>query len=38
MICTHQILGDQIKKKEMDGAYNTYGDKQRCIQDLGGET
>ena len=32
------ILGDQIKKKEMGGACNTYGREERCIQVLGGET
>ena len=38
MICTNQILGDQIKKNEMGRACSTYGAEERCIQDLGGET
>jgi len=39
MICTlHQLLlGDQIEKNEVDGACNTYGGWQRCIQDFGRE-
>jgi hypothetical protein len=30
-------LGGQIKKKDMDGAYITYGREERCIQDFGGK-
>jgi hypothetical protein len=30
--------GNQIEKNEMGGAGSTYGGKERCIQDLGGET
>jgi hypothetical protein len=32
------ILGDQIKKNEMDGACSTYGREEGCIQLFGGET
>jgi hypothetical protein len=28
----------KIKKNEMGGACSTYGGKERCIQDFGGET
>jgi hypothetical protein len=30
--------GNQIEKNEMGGACSTYGGKERCIQDFGGET
>jgi hypothetical protein len=30
--------GNQIEKNEMSGACSTYGGKERCIQDFGGET
>jgi hypothetical protein len=30
--------GNQIEKNEMGGACNTYGGKERCIQDFGEET
>ena len=33
MICTLH----QIEKNEMDGACNTYGGWQRCVQDFGGK-
>jgi len=33
-----KYVGDQIKKNEMGGACSTYGEEERCIQDLGGET
>jgi hypothetical protein len=39
MICTHQIFGSsKIKKNGMDRACSMYGEEERCIQDLGGET
>jgi hypothetical protein len=40
MTCTHHqiLLGNQIEKNEMCGLCSTYGGKERCIQDYGGET
>jgi hypothetical protein len=40
MTCTHHQIysGNQIEKNEMGGASSTYGGKERCIQDFGGET
>jgi hypothetical protein len=41
MICDcHKIpfLGGEITKNELGGAYETYGRKEGCIQDFGGET
>jgi hypothetical protein len=31
-------LGDQIQKDEVGGACSMYGEEERCIRDLGGET
>jgi hypothetical protein len=31
-------LGDQIQKDEVGGACSMYGEEERYIQDLGGET
>jgi hypothetical protein len=31
-------LGNQIEKNEMGAARSTYGGKERCIQDFGGDT
>jgi hypothetical protein len=30
--------GNQIEKNKMGGACSTYGGKESCIQDFGGET
>jgi hypothetical protein len=35
---TKYYSGYQIKKNEVGGACSTYGEGERCIQDLGGET
>jgi hypothetical protein len=35
---TKYYSGNQIEKNEMGGACSTYGGKERCIQDFGGET
>jgi len=32
------ILGDQIKKNEMDWACSTYESEETCLQGFGGET
>jgi hypothetical protein len=32
------IHGNQTEKNEMGGACSTYGGKERCIEDFGGET
>ena len=32
-----KYVGDEIKKNEMGRACSTYGEEERCIQDLGGE-
>jgi hypothetical protein len=36
--CFRYYSGNQIEKNEMGGACSTYRGKERCIQDLGGET
>ena len=36
MYCS--LSGDQIEKKEIGEACNTYGGEERCIQSFGGET
>jgi hypothetical protein len=40
MTCNHHknYSGNQIEKNEMGGACSTYGGKERCIEDFGGET
>jgi hypothetical protein len=35
---TKYYSGNKIEKNEIGGACNTYGGKERCIQDFGGET
>ena len=35
---TQYCAGDKIEKKEMGGAYGTYGGRERCAQGFGGET
>jgi hypothetical protein len=34
---TKYYSGNHIEKNEMGGACSTYGGKERCIQDFGGE-
>jgi len=34
---TKYYSGDQIKKNEMGGAGDMYGEEERCIQGFGGE-
>ena len=36
-LLTQYCSGDQIEKKEMGVARNTYGREERCIQSCGGE-
>jgi hypothetical protein len=38
VLITKYYLGNKIEKNEMGGACSTYGGKDRCIQDFGGET
>jgi len=38
MICTPHHTRNEIKKNEMDGAYNTYGGEEMDIQDFDWET
>jgi hypothetical protein len=35
---TRYHSGDEIKKNEVGGACSTYGGREKCIQDFGGET
>jgi hypothetical protein len=37
-LLTKYYLDHHIKNNEMGGACGTYGRKERCIQDFGGET
>jgi hypothetical protein len=37
-LITKYYSGNQIDKNETGGACSTYGGKERCIQDFGGET
>jgi hypothetical protein len=38
MTITKYYSVNKIEKNEMSGACSTYGGKDRCIQDFGGET
>jgi hypothetical protein len=37
-LITKYDSGNQIEKNEVGGTCSTYGGKERCIQDFGGET
>jgi hypothetical protein len=38
VLLTQYCAGDKIEKNEMGGACGTYGGRERCAQDFGGET
>ena len=38
LFVTKYYSADEIKNNEMGGAYDTYGEDERCIDDFGGET
>jgi hypothetical protein len=38
VLVTKYYSGNQIEKNEMGGECSTCGEKERCIQDFGGET
>ena len=38
VLLTRYSYGDQVEKREMDGACSTYGEEERCVQGLGRET
>jgi hypothetical protein len=38
ILITKYYSGNQIEKNEKGGACSTYGGKEGCIQDFGGET
>jgi hypothetical protein len=38
VLLTKYYLGDKIKKKEIGGACERYGEEESCIQSFGGET
>jgi hypothetical protein len=38
VLITKYYSGNEIEENDMGGAYNTYGRKERCIHDFGGET
>jgi hypothetical protein len=38
VLVTKYNSDNEVEKNEMGGACSTYGGKERCIQDFGGET
>jgi hypothetical protein len=38
VLLTQYHAGDKIEKIQIGGACSTYGGRERCVQDFGGET